>query len=43
MLAIQVKMKLQQSGDYSPAAKGGDPKFSDIVFFSADYLSLGSK
>ena len=27
----------------SPAAKGGDPKFSDIVFFSADYLSLGSK
>ena len=21
-----------------PAAKGGDPKFSDIVFFSADYL-----
>ena len=28
---------------YSPAAKGGDPKFSDIVFFSADYSSLGSK
>ena len=27
----------------SPAAKGGDPKFSDLVFFSADYLSLGSK
>ena len=27
----------------SPAAKGGDPEFSDIVFFSADYLSLGSK
>ena len=26
-----------------PAAKGGDPKISDIVFFSADYLSLGSK
>ena len=25
----------------SPAAKGGDPKFSDLVFFSADYLSLG--
>ena len=27
----------------SPAAKGGDPKFSDIVFFSADYLSPWSK
>ena len=27
---------------YSPAAKGGDPEFPDIDFFSADYLSLGS-
>ena len=27
----------------SPAAKGGDPKLSDIVFVSADYLSLGYK
>ena len=27
---------------YCPAAKGGDPKFSDIVIFSADYLSLWS-
>ena len=27
----------------SPAAEGGDPKLSDIVFFSADYLSLWSK
>ena len=26
---------------YNPSAKGGDPKFSDIVFFSADHLSLG--
>ena len=27
----------------SLAAKGGDPKLSDIVFFSVDYLSLGAK
>ena len=26
----------------SPAAKDGDLKFSDIVFFFADYLSLES-
>ena len=25
----------------SPAAKGGDPKISDIVFLSLDYSSLG--
>ena len=27
----------QQNAQYWP-----DPKFSDIIFFSADYLSLGS-
>ena len=26
---------------YSPAAKGGNPKISDIVFLSLDYSSLG--
>ncbi len=26
---------------FSPAATGCNPKFFDIVFFSADYLSLG--
>ena len=34
---------LKHNDHHSPAAKGGDPKFSDIVFLSADYLSLGSK
>ena len=29
------------SEDHTPAAKGGNPKISDIVFFSADYSSLG--
>ena len=26
---------------FSPAAKGGNPKISGIVFFSLDYSSLG--
>ena len=25
----------------SPVANGGNPKISDVVFFSADYSSLG--
>ena len=43
MLFVRPVNTILKLNTNSPAAKGGDPKLSDIVSFSADFLSLGSK